>query len=122
MDVHRANQLIVFEHWDAECRPITGKINGFDDVRTAFDVRRYRLDVGDVDDLLCGGDTSYGAIRSCVNERLAPPNLDIGGRGIMHCGGAEFVSFGKPQCAEFRLAEANCVREHGLEHCFQPCG
>src|SRR5262249_55773482 len=118
MNVYRTNQLTIFEHRDAKCRPITGEMNGFDDVRTALDIRRYRLDVGNVDDLLRGDDTSDGAARLWVNERLAPPSLNIGGRSIMHCGGPDFVSFEKPQRAEFCLAEPNCVREHGLEHSF----
>src|SRR5207249_11360720 len=79
----RADQLVVLEHGDAEHCPITAKLDGGNDKGIAFEIGRYRLDVGNVDHLLRRGDTSKQRVRG-RSYQFAHARLDIRGRGIVN--------------------------------------
>ena len=49
----------------------------------AFDVRRYRLNVGYMDSPLGDGETPERRVWPRPEERVTSPRLDIGGRGVV---------------------------------------
>ena len=53
---------------------------------------------------------------SGIENGFAPPQLFIGGRGVMHCGDAKGISLPEIERAEICLTQPRGVCEHGLEH------
>jgi hypothetical protein len=113
------SSLSVLEHGDAERRPITAKLDRGNDKGIAFEVGRYRRDVGNVDHLLRGGDTPKRRVRGRPYQ-LARARLHIRRGGIVSSNRAEAISLADVQRADLRLADAHGVRKHGLEDRLQP--
>jgi hypothetical protein len=80
---------------------------------------RFVLDVGDLNRLFRRHRTSEDSAGARTNYRVAPPLFGIERRRAMQRNGAKRFSFGLEQHAELRLADAHCVRQHGLEHRLQ---
>src|SRR5262249_61577485 len=57
-----------------------------------------------------------------LNPRPPPIPFDKGGRRTVHRDRAKGVSLAQEQVAELRLAEADRVCQHGLEHWLQRAG
>src|ERR1700731_1557236 len=60
-------------------------------------------------------------MRAWVNE-LVQPRFDVCRRRAMHGNGTEAIAFAEVHRAEFGLADASRVLEHGLEHRLQLAG
>jgi hypothetical protein len=75
-----------------------------------------------MNDLLGVGETAKQSLCSGmtrINERFAPPQFFIGGRGVMHCSDAKGVSFMEVEGAEIGRAQARRVRQDGFENRLQ---
>src|SRR5262249_14100801 len=95
-----------------------GKLDGGNDRGIAFEVGRYRRNVGNVDHLLRGGDTPKRRVRG-RSDQFARARLDIRGRGVVSSNRAEAISLPDVQRADLRLAEAHRVFQHRLEYRLQ---
>ena len=113
---NHADELVVLEHRHVEHGPIAGELDAGDQEWIALEVGRNRLDVGDLDHLLGGGDTSKRRVGRWPQQPFARSRLDIGGQGVVRGDQAEAVSLAQIQIAEFCLADARGVFHHGAEH------
>src|SRR6516164_3992965 len=73
----------------------------------------------DLDDLLSGCDPAERGIRRRSEQQLASARFGICRRRVVQGDRAKCVAFAEPKRAEFGLADANCVLEHGLEYGLQ---
>src|SRR5262249_41218259 len=102
IDGDNADQLVVLEHGVGEHRSVAAKFDGGDDKGIAFDVGRYRLDIGNVDHALRRGDTPKSAVRR-RSDQFACARLKIRGRRVVSCYRAKAFSLAEVQRAKLGL-------------------
>src|SRR5262245_25074553 len=119
-----ADELVRLKHWHAEYCPRVSRLDDGDETRITFKIGLVLSDVEDMEDLFGIGNTRERRVRNIAefNQRLSPIPFDKGGRRTVHRDRAKGISLAQEQVAELRLAEADRVCQHGLEHWLQRGG
>src|SRR5262249_13650693 len=119
VEIDGSDQLISFEHWDRDHRPISSQLGSGDDGWNALNVWPRRRDVGDLRDLFRAGNSPKGWVGERIEYWFPFAGLDICGRGVVKRCGVKTVAIIRVEGAELRLAEARRVRQHRLENGLQ---
>src|SRR5262249_17259741 len=119
VDGDRADQLILLEHRYDENGASAGYLGQGNRRWLAFDVGLLQSEVGDVLQLL-GRDNAAERIGGAeADYRVAPPQRVPFQWRAVHRDDAKRVSVVQQEIAEFRLADARGILQHGLEHRLQ---
>ena len=121
VDADGADHLVVLKHWHGEQGSNSAKIDRRNPHRIARGIGRVRGSVFDLDNPLCCDDAAEVGIRAWMNE-LVQPRFDVGRRRAVHGNGTEAIAFAEVHRAEFGLADARGILQHGLEHRLQFAG
>src|SRR5262249_10615590 len=103
------------EHRNIDCGPNATELDGVDDRRMVFGITLCRCSVGDLGRLLCSDHLAKRTARMRM-ERTTLARLGKRRRHIVARDDAKGASFIEIEVAEFGLANADRVSQHGLEH------
>jgi hypothetical protein len=118
IDRDGADQFTLLEHRNQEVCSSTGAFHEADEARIALQVGRLSREVGNVDNVSGLYETSEWIVRILIDHknRISAPSLSVGRWRVTLGCDTERVFLIEKQVAELRVADADRVRQHGLEH------
>ena len=121
IDADGADQLVVLKQRHGEQGSNSAEIDRRNPHRIARCIAWIRVSDFDLDNPLCCDSAAETRIRARMNE-LVQPRFDIGRRRAVHGSGTEAIAFAEVHRAEFGLADARGILQHGLKNRLQLAG